>query len=117
MSLIVEILGGALSGQGCGQGERQLQSNGVIITVYRIEHFVERSFYDEELEAMIAHLLTSRVAPGFEEILLPGEPEYRTARAREQEGIEIDAMTWSRIGEAARQLGLDPEKWHSVGDV
>ena len=117
LSLIVEILGGALSGQGCGQGERQLQSNGVMITVYRIEHFVERSFYDEELEALIAHILTSRVAPGFEEILLPGEPEHRTARRREQEGIEIDATTWSRITEAARQLGLDPEKWHAVEDV
>jgi LDH2 family malate/lactate/ureidoglycolate dehydrogenase len=54
---------------------------------------------------------TSRVDPRIGEILLPGEPEYRTGRQRQKEGIPIDDTTWARIGEAARGLGLDPDSW------
>ena len=80
--MIVEILGGALSGQGCANGETIMQSNGLHLTVYNIEHFVEMSYYFDELESLIRHVSTSRVNPHIGEILLPGDPEYRTGRQR-----------------------------------
>ena len=111
LGLAVDLLAGTLSGQGCSAGERKLKSNGVLITVYHIEHFTSRSSYDEEIESLIRHVLSSRLAPGFDEILLPGEPEFRTAARRQREGIEIDETTWSRTKEAAGQVGLDPNGW------
>ena len=105
--MIVEILGGALSGQGCANGETVMQSNGLHLTVYDIGHFVEMDYYFDELESLIRHVSTSRVDPHIGEILLPGDPEYRTGRQRQEEGIPIDDTTWSRIVEAARSLGLD----------
>ena len=111
LSMVVEILGGALGGQGTANGETVMQSNGLHLTVYNIGHFVEEDDFHTELESLIKHVHTSRVDPRIGEILLPGEPEYRTGRRRQKEGIPIDDTTWARIGEAARKLGLDPDSW------
>jgi hydroxycarboxylate dehydrogenase B len=53
-----------------------------------------------------AHIKSARVAPGFEEILLPGEPERRSAQQRSREGIPIDDASWSEVVAAALQLGI-----------
>ncbi len=45
-------------------------------------------------------------APGFDEVLLPGEPELRNAKHRAQAGIEVDDTTWRDIREAAAKLGI-----------
>ncbi len=111
LGLVVELLGGILSGQGCAAGEREMVSNGALITAYHIEHFAEMDFYYDEVEALIRHIRSSRLAPGFKEILLPGEPEFRKARQLEAEGIEVEAPTWADVCEAARELGLNPAKW------
>ena len=69
--------------------------------------FTELETYYDELDAMIAHIRTSRLAPGFQEILLPGEPEFRTARRRETKGIEVDDETWDQIYRQMKHFGLD----------
>ena len=69
--------------------------------------FTELETYYDELDAMITHIRTSRLAPGFQEILLPGEPEFRTARRRETKGIEVDDETWDQIYRQMKHFGLD----------
>jgi hydroxycarboxylate dehydrogenase B len=114
LSFIVEILGGALSGQGCAAGATVMQSNGLCITAYNIDHFTDREAYFDELETFIAHVHTSRIDPRIGEILLPGEPEFRSASKRQAEGIPIDDTTWQRIGQAGLGLGLDPSSWQTL---
>jgi len=97
LSFIVEILGGALGGQGCAAGETVMQSNGVLITAYNIEHFADLETYYEEIEGLIRHVHTSRIDPERGEILLPGDPEYRHAAERGRDGIPLDDATWSRM--------------------
>jgi len=111
LSLMVEILGGALSGQGCAAGESTMESNGVLFSVFNIEHFSPLEAYYENVETMISHVKSSRLASGFTEILAPGEPEFRTADQRRKNGIEIDEKTWSDIKDAAALVGIDPERW------
>lgn len=111
LSIVVELLGGALSGEGCAAGAKVLHSNGVMFTVYNIEHFTERESYFDELEGLLRHIKSSRVAPGFSEILAPGEPEFRSAEKRTRDGIEVDATTWEKVEACARSLGLDPSEW------
>ena len=107
LSMMVEILGGALSGQGCAAGDSKFRSNGVLLTVYHIEHFTDMETYYDDLEAMIRHIQTSRLVPGFQEILIPGEPEYRAARKRKLKGIQVDDRTWHLICEELDHFGLD----------
>lgn len=107
LGLMVDVLAGTLSGQGCASGEREMRSNGLLFHVYSIDHFTDRAAYDAEVESLVRHVRSSRPAPGFSEILLPGEPEFRTRRRREAEGIDVDDTTWSQIGEEGRLLGVD----------
>ena len=44
-------------------------------------------------------------APGVDEILIPGEPEWRSKQARERDGIPLPDRTWESIGEAAASVG------------
>ncbi len=111
LSFVVELLGGALSGQGCAAGETKMVSNGVLFTAYNIEHFTDLDSFHKEIEDLIAHVKSSRVAPGFSEILAPGEPEFRSAERKSIEGIAIDETTWEAICDEARAVGLDPDAW------
>ena len=98
-------------GEGCAAGDRTMHSNGVLFTVYDPSLFTEDDAYQEELENLIRHVHTSRVDPAIGEILLPGEPEFRSARQRQRNGIAVDDTTWARIVDAARGLGLNPDPW------
>jgi hydroxycarboxylate dehydrogenase B len=111
LGIMVEILGGALSGQGCAAGENTMESNGVLFTVFNIEHFTPMDQYYDHVETMMTHVKSSRLAPGFSEILAPGEPEFNMAKHRRAHGIEIDDKTWSDIVEAADMVGIDATKW------
>jgi LDH2 family malate/lactate/ureidoglycolate dehydrogenase len=86
-------------------------SNGVLFTAYNIEHFTDLDSFHKEIEDLIAHVKSSRVAPGFSEILAPGEPEFRSAERKSIEGIAIDETTWEAICDEARAVGLDPDAW------
>ena len=111
LSFMVELLGGALSGEGVSSGETVMHSNGVLFTVYDIEHFIDLETYYDEVEILVRHVRSGRIDPAIGEILLPGEKEFRTARQRSRDGIEIDDVTWLRICAAGEKLGLKTEKW------
>ena len=111
LSMMNEICGGGLSGQGMSAGDMRVDSNGVHLTAYDIAQFVEPEFFYAEIETLINHVKTSRPAPGVSEVLVASEPEYRAQREREQTGIPIDETTWGKLCDAARDLGMDPIAW------
>ena len=80
-------------------------SNGVLFTVYNIKHFTDLETYYKEIEDLIVHVKSSRVAPGFSEILAPGEPEFRSAERKSVEGITIDETTWGAICDEGSRCG------------
>jgi LDH2 family malate/lactate/ureidoglycolate dehydrogenase len=46
-------------------------------------------------------------APGFERVLIPGDPERLSRRRRLEEGIVLPAATWNGLREAAASVGLE----------
>ena len=50
---------------------------------------------------------TLRPAPGFEEVLLPGDPEHRNIEARTASGIDVDDTTWAQLTEAAERYAVE----------
>ncbi|MYB77519.1 MAG: Ldh family oxidoreductase [Chloroflexi bacterium] len=111
LSMMNEICGGGLSGQGMSAGDMRVDSNGVHITAYDIGQFVEPEFFYDEIDTLISHVKTSRPAAGVDEVLVASEPEYRAQREREQNGIPIDETPGSTLCDAARHLGVDPTTW------
>lgn len=111
LSLMMELSAGGLSGHGMSSGDMRSPGNGALFTAYDIAHFTDLDSYYDEVEAMVGHVKSSRTAAGVAEIFLPGEPEFRTERERARTGIPIDETTWSKLCDAARDLGLNPNAW------
>jgi uncharacterized oxidoreductase len=109
LSMVVELLGGALSGAGCAREATTTIRNGLLLCAIQIEHFTELDQFYEEVESLIEHIRSSRIAPGFDEILIAGEPEFRKARSRRRDGIELDQKTWANLCNEGTRVGVDVE--------
>jgi uncharacterized oxidoreductase len=117
LAVMCEIMAGAIGGgQRVDEPVRGGTLNSMLATVIDLSRLGDAAAMAEHVEATKAHIRTSRVAPGFDEVLLPGEPERRAAEERAATGIPVDATTWQVIGEAAARLGITAaEIDHAVG--
>ena len=102
LSVLVELLGGVLTGNGCsGLPEYSKLGNGVLFLVLSIEAFRPMPDFMAQGAAFCDLIKSTPPAPGFDEVLLPGEPEERATEQRRVEGISIDEITWGQLVEVA----------------
>ena len=97
LSIIVDILAGALTGAGCSQGGEARVGNGLFVLVINIASFREFPGFSAEIERFIGYLKSAKRAAGVDAIRMPGERGWKEQRKREREGIPIDAETWAQI--------------------
>ncbi|MDE0482164.1 MAG: Ldh family oxidoreductase [Candidatus Poribacteria bacterium] len=97
LSVIVDILAGALTGAGCSRSEDVRVGNGLFVLVMNVASFREFPGFSAEIERFIAYLKSAKRAAGVDTIRMPGERGWEEQRKREQEGIPIDAETWAQI--------------------
>lgn len=107
LSVMVELLAGALSGAGCSRSATERLGNAMFFTAINIEAFLPREEFLEHARILERYLRASPPAPGFREVLLPGEPELREEERRRRDGIPIDAETWRQFVETARSVGVE----------
>lgn len=106
LSLMVEVLAGALSGAGCTREGAEWPGNGFFCLGLDPAGFQAASAVEAALEGLIRDVKDTPLAEGFTEILVPGEPEAHTRARRTAEGIPLDEETWRQIVAAARQCGV-----------
>lgn len=105
LSVMIDILSGSLSSAGLsGSGARL--GNGFYIQAIDIQRFIPMEEFLQRIGQFAAFLKSSKLAPGFSEILLPGELEYRMMDKRLQEGIMVDEETWRQLSNKAARLGV-----------
>ncbi len=113
LGLIVDILAGALSGGGCSRPDAERWGNATFMLAINPAAFGEQRAFETEVKNFLAYVRSSRVVPGFEEILIPGEPEVREKVRRSKEGIFVEDRTWSKItailGELKQHSGVADE--------
>ena len=97
LSVIVDILAGALTGAGCSKSEDARVGNGLFVLVINVASFREFPGFSAEIERFIEYLKSAKRVAGFDAIRMPGERGWETQRRREREGIPIDAETWTQI--------------------
>lgn len=108
LSLLVEFMGGLLTGEGApAMPGYALMSNGVLFIVLSIEAFRPVEEFLQDSAILCEQVKAAKPAPGFQEVLLPGEPEHRNAERRQAEGITIDETTWGQIVAAGERLGVN----------
>ena len=107
LALMVEALAGALSGAGCsGPNAKEFGDNAIWLLAVNIPAFTPVEEFQRDFAALVDYVKTPPYAPGFTEILVPGEPEHRTATERGRDGIPIDDETWRQIQEVANEVGV-----------
>jgi uncharacterized oxidoreductase len=107
LAVMCEIMAGAIGG---GRRADEARGGGILNSllalVIDLSRLGDPAAIADHIEATKAHIRSSRVAPGFAEVLLPGEPERRAAAERNAAGISVDATTWGEICTAAADLGI-----------
>jgi LDH2 family malate/lactate/ureidoglycolate dehydrogenase len=67
-----------------------------------------------ELETRVDRLAqlvkASEPAPGYDEVMLAGEPEWRCERQREQAGIPVPVKLWQHLTTIAGELKITPPR-------
>jgi len=106
LGLVVEVMAGILSTAGCAF-EIDKKGNGVFFEAINIEDFMSIDEFKNRMDALIRRIKSSKLRPGFKEILLPGEPEIRTEIKRKKEGIYVPERTWEEIVRIANKKGVD----------
>jgi uncharacterized oxidoreductase len=115
LSVIVDILAGALTGGGCtGPGKDRLEQ-GMLSIVLDPDRFAGEDFFGSEIGRFVAYLKDAKRASPDAEILVPGEPEQRARAQRRKQGVPLDDKTWSEIREVCARLKIAPSIVDSVG--
>ena len=114
LALVLELLAGPLVGAAAGKE--------VVGTLEPVEGFCTKGDFmvaidpsafgsSDEFKArvkrFVGELKVTRKAPGIGEILVPGEPEFRTREQRLREGVPIADEVWGDVQRFARELGVD----------
>ena len=106
LSMIVDLLGGGLSGSGCGFMPGTRPGNGLFIQLVNPALFLPPDEFLQMVGEYTRYLKDSSTAPGVPAILLPGDPELSTEAERRRQGIPIDDGTWQQVTQVAVELGV-----------
>jgi len=106
LSVIVEMLAGAMTGGSCSDPNTKRVANNMFTIVMDPDFFQMEAEFSREVRRFIAHVKTSDKAVPNGEILMPGEPEVRTRANRLENGIELDDTTWDQLVQTCRSLGI-----------
>ncbi len=103
LAVIAELLSGPLAGADAFPGE---QRSGIFIFAMNAALFRPLEAYRAAMSNTIGRIKAVPPAPGFKEVMLPGEPEARMHAERERAGIPVVQDTWDAVSAVAVELGL-----------
>ena len=98
LSMLMEVLSGVLTGAAFGGEVRNPftgldgpQNAGHFFLALRTDLFMSREDFERRMQALRARVKIQPRAEGFQEILMPGEPEARIEGERRAQGIPLTA--------------------------
>ncbi len=106
LSVMIELLGGGLSGAGFPLLPGYRWDQGTVLLAIDIAAFQPVAEFKAQAATFVSALKATPRAPGVDEILLPGEVEWQTKAVREQQGIPLPEVTWARIQAAGRAVNV-----------
>jgi LDH2 family malate/lactate/ureidoglycolate dehydrogenase len=106
MSVLIELLGGLLTGMGTAPTASYGGGNGAVLLALRVGAFVAADSYAADAEQFRQELITAGRgnAPG--PVLLPGEIETRTRAGRLRDGIPVTPAVLAGIYAVTDRLGV-----------
>ena len=105
LAVMAEFMSGPLVGSEDYPGVTQ--RSGIFIFAMKASLFQPMEKYNQALQKSIKKIKSIPPAKGFEEVLLPGEPESNMHQKRLLQGIPIPEDTWSAVRKAGLTVGVD----------
>ena len=104
LSVVTEILAGALTGGGCTKPGITRLEQGMLTIVIDPAVLQSDDVFRGEIRQFVDFVKASeKVAPDAD-IFTPGELEQRNRETRMAEGIDLDERTWQQLVEVAQSL-------------
>jgi LDH2 family malate/lactate/ureidoglycolate dehydrogenase len=103
LSFIIDILSGCLAGAAYGKHVVSLYPEdhkcniGQFFLAINIDVFIPIGEFKNRVDKAVYEIKSCPTAPGYSEILIPGEIEYRIEQKRLKEGIPLSDETWQQI--------------------
>jgi LDH2 family malate/lactate/ureidoglycolate dehydrogenase len=108
LSLIVEALGGALSGQGVA--DEFTSTNGVCAVAINIDSFIAFRKFTKSIDELIEKIRNCSPVNRDQAIMLPGEREEIEKKKRLKSGIPLDDSIWTDIERCANKYNVTLEQ-------
>jgi LDH2 family malate/lactate/ureidoglycolate dehydrogenase len=110
LSMVVDLLAGALSGAAFGQAATPAQSNvGQFCWALDVRAFMPLEEFLARVDAAIDEIKASARAEGVEEILVPGERGQRRRAALLADGrVELGEASWNELVKACAAVAVSP---------
>jgi LDH2 family malate/lactate/ureidoglycolate dehydrogenase len=112
LAMMVEILCAVLSGGAMSTELGGIRFRGKPVSVSQmflaidIARFLPVDEFRARMDRLIGIMKTTPPAKGYSEVLVAGDPEWRTERERRKSGIPIGPGTWKALCEAGDKLGI-----------
>jgi uncharacterized oxidoreductase len=112
LSLMCELLGGVLTGNGaCGPEKVEAHQvrrarNGMLSIYLTPKYFGSPEAFDAAAAEYIDFVKSAKAAEQGGEVLVPGEPEQRSRADRTARGVPMPRLTWESIRASAKKLGV-----------
>ena len=113
LAALCDLMAGALGGGGCNRPENSASStaiNNMLSIIIRCDALGDPQAIAAEAGAFAAWAKSSRLRPGADEIMLPGEPERARRAVRQRDGIPLDRTTWGQLLDTARSVGCPADE-------
>ena len=107
LSFMVEMFSGILTGLGFGIDPQARHNDGCFIAVFNVEAFRPLAEFKKEVREFAEYIKDTPAATGFDEVMYPGEPEWRTEQRRRVEGIYVEDDTWEQISALIQEHKLE----------
>jgi LDH2 family malate/lactate/ureidoglycolate dehydrogenase len=112
LAMMAEILSAVLSGGAlCSEvggiriRGRKLRVSQMFLAI-DVARFLPVEEFTSRVEWLVGIMKSTPPAPGYDEVLVAGDPEWRTEAQRRREGVPLGDGTWEALLAAARRLGV-----------
>ena len=106
LSLVNEIMCSLMSGGIPSMLEGHEATNKHLFAAYDISAFTDLNEFKKNMDDMLSKLMDSKPAPGFNEVLYPGLPEFKDENDRLLNGIPLHKEVVEFIQETASRLEI-----------
>lgn len=114
LAMMIEILCSGLSGGGMTTELPVYRTGGdplgISHTFIAIDpaRFLSAGEFETRIERLTGLVKAAQPAPGYDEVLIAGEPEWRCQQIRAKEGIPLPEKLWSQLTGIATELSVTP---------